>query len=216
MADEKGKLIEEQARKLELVKSLVEDLDKDDDVENTIRNASRCIREQGRTHELEVIISNRKWYDGRNSVKNEIREILGLKRLYLPGEEERLKEERKRGNYGTWLGYDCPPLDDSEYSKTLGKAKLLVLGEDQDTYIVIGTKSRATAYRLMRAYDREEHGLDVDEGVGYYRDRLDLIESIKLVWRKAYDEEEYDHYYNWGEKYTKGNPHAVDAFMIRF
>ncbi len=216
MSDAKGDLIQEQARKLELIKSLVEDLDKDDDVENTIRNANRCIRQEGRTHELEVIIANRKWYDGRNSVKNEIREILGLKRLYLQGEEERLKEERKRGDYGTWLGYDCPPLEDSEYAMTLGNAKLLVLGEEQDVYLVIGTKSRGTAYRLMRAYERDVVGLDSDEGVGYYKDRHDLIESVKLVWRKSYDDEEYDHYYAWSEKYTKGNPHAVDAFLVRF
>lgn len=212
----KEELIATMAKQLRQIHDLVEHLGIDDDIDNTIRNATRCLREQGRTHELEVIISNRKWYDGRNSVINEVRDILGLKPLYLPGEEERLKEERKRGNYGTWLGYDCPPLSDSEYTKKLGNAKLLVLGEEQDTYIVIGTKSKGIAYRLMRTYEREDCGLGADEGVGYYKDRYDLIEDIKLVWRKAYDEEEFDHYYAWGEKYTKANPHAINAFMVRF
>jgi len=151
---------------------------------------------------------------------NEIREILGLPKLYLPGEKERIERELKDYYSGkNLLNYDCPLLPDTEYTVTLGSAKLLVLGEECDTYIVIGTKSASKALGTIRKYERDECGLDSDEGAyGMYKSDPSQIATGKVVWRKPYDSDEadYSYYYSWSEENTKNNSKAVDCFIVRW
>lgn len=210
-------VVDRMARELRLIHEYVENLVVDD-IDNEIRNAERCLREEGRTLEIENIAKNRMYHAGENTVINDIRDILGLPRLYLKGEEERIKEQIKLGSMGTRLGYDCPPLEDSEITLSDGKAKLIVLGEEQDTYVVIGTKSLEKAYRLMRRYERDECGLYSDEGIAYiWKNLPEEIKRTKVVWRKAdYEgEEDFRTMWSWNESYIKGNPRAVDAFLVR-
>ena len=208
--------IQELAGKLEKVSYLVERLYVDD-VENDIRNAERCLREEGRTLEIENIAKNRMYHAGANHVINEIREVLDLPKLYLKGEKERLDEQIRLGSMGTRLGYDCPELDDSEYEATLANAKLVVLGEEADTYIVLGTNSPEKALGCIRKYERS-FGLDSDEGVyNEYKKNPKSLPRVKIAWRKAdFDgEDDFRHMFSWSESNTKDNPKAVYAFMVR-
>ncbi len=208
--------IQELAGKLARVEHLVESLYVDD-VENDIRNAERCLREEGRTLEIENIAKNRQYHAGANHVINEIREVLGLPVLYLKGEKERLDEQAKLGSMGTRLGYDCPPLEESEYNATLANAKLVVLGEDQDTYVVLGTNSPEKALGCIRKFERE-CGLDSDEGVyNEYKKNPKSLPRVKIAWRNTFDEyeDDYRHMFSWSESNTKDNPKAVYAFLIR-
>lgn len=212
----KDELIERQTRELRLIHEYVERLVVDD-IDNDIRNAERCLREEGRTLEIENIAKNRMYHAGENNVINDIRDILGLDRLYLKGEKERIDEQIKLGSMGTRLGYDCPPLDNDEFNLIDGNAKLIVLGEEGDTYVVIGTKSADKAYRLMRKYEADL-GLYTDEGVAYlYKDDRDSLPREKIVWRKAeYEgEDDFRHMFSWSESNIKGNPRAVEAFVVR-
>ena len=70
----------------------------------------------------------------------------------------------------------------------------------------------------MRRYEREECGLSDDEGVAYiWKNFPEDIKRTKVVWRKAeYDgEEEFNTMWSWNENNIKGNPRAVDAFLVR-
>jgi len=208
--------VELMARRLRLIDEYVESLVVED-IDNEIRNAERCLREEGRTLEIVNIASDRMYHAGENAVINDIRDILGLDRLYLEGEKERLDERAKLGSMGTRLGYDCPPLEDSDITLSDGNARLMVLGEEADTYVVIGTKSSTRAYKLMRKYEADL-GLDTDEGIGFlYGDDKNSIPRDKVVWRKAdYEgEEDFGNMFSWSESNTKGNPKAVDAFLVR-
>ncbi len=210
-------VIDRMARELRLIHEYVENLVVDD-IDNEIRNAERCLREEGRTLEIENIAKNRMYHAGENSVINDIRDIIGLDRLYLKGEKERIDESIKLGSMGTRLGYDCPPLEESDYTLSDGNAKLIVLGEEQDTYVVIGTKSASKAYKLMRKYERDECGLGIAEGIAYlYSSDNDSIPREKIVWRKAEGEYEgeFGNMFSWSETNIKGNPRAVDAFLVR-
>lgn len=212
----KDELIERQAKELRLIHEYVERLVVDD-IDNEIRNAERCLREEGRTLEIVNIASNRMYHAGENNVINDIRDILGLDRLYLKGEKERIDEQIKLGNMGVRYGYTNPPLEESDITLADGNAKLIVLGEEADTYVVIGTKSSARAYRLMRKYEADL-GLDTDEGIGFlYKDFPDTLPTEKIVWRKAdYEgEDDFRIMFSWSESNTKGNPRAVEAFVVR-
>lgn len=210
------KKIQELAGKLEKVKYIVESLYVDD-IENDIRNAERCLREEGRTLEIENIAKNRMYNAGANHVINDIREALGLDRLYLKGEKERIDEQIKLGSMGTRLGYDCPPLEESEYTETLANAKLIVLSEEADTYLVLDTNSPEKALGCIRKYERN-NGLDSDEGVyNEYKKNPKSLPRVKVAWRKAFDEyeEDYKHIFSWSESDTIDNPKAVYAYLVR-
>lgn len=177
-----------------------------DDVENSIENATRCLKEQGH-RELEVMASNYYWRAGINHVKNEIREILGLPRLETELEKSR-REAAIKYPMGSGMNWDCPPLEPHETEVTEGSAKLIPVGDDLSTLVVIGTKDRKKAARLMRRYCRD-----------YLNDELPQdhdLETKKLVWRKAQyeDENDYTHMFSWSDKDTKNNPKAVDAFIF--
>lgn len=209
-------VINRMAKELRLIHEYVERLVVDD-VDNEIRNAERCLREEGRTLEIVNIASNRMYHAGENTVINDIRDILGLDRLYLKGEKERIDEQVKLGNMGVRYGYTSPPLIDSDFTLVDGNAKLIVLGEEGDTYVVLGTKSADKAYRLMRKYEAD-NGLYTDEGVAYlYKDDRGSLPREKIVWRKAdYEgEEDFRIMFSWAESNTKGNPRAVEAFVVR-
>lgn len=215
--DEKlsDEVVQRMANELRAIHSLVDQLHVDD-VENDIRNAERCLLEEGRTLEIENIAKNRMYHAGSNHVINEVREILGLPRLYLKGEKERIDREAKDYLAGRQLiNYDCPPMKDSEYNMIDGSAKLLILGEDQSTYVVVGTTSSRKAYELMRKYEREECGLDASEGVGEeYGDKPTQLPKGRLVWRQT-DSIDYDGYYfSWSDKDTKNNRKAIDCFIV--
>lgn len=210
-------VIDRMARELRLIHELVDRLE-EDDVEQSVSNARRAL-EGRRTLELENMVHNHYYHAGKNHLINDIREILGLPKLYLPGEKERLEKELKDYYSGKKLiNYDCPPLKDDQFFIVDGSAKFFTLGEDCDTYVVIGTKSARKAFNLMRRYERDECGLDSEEGVsGEYKDNISSLPTGRIVWRKAYsDEEDYSYYYSWSEKDTKNNPKAIDCFIVRF
>lgn len=210
-------VIDRMARELRQIHELVDRLE-DDDVEQSVSNARRAL-ENRRTLELENMVHNHYYHAGKNHLINDIREILGLPKLYLPGEKERLERELKDYYSGKkLLNYDCPPLEDDQFFIVDGSAKFFTLGEDCDTYVVIGTKSARKAFNLMRRYERDECGLDSEEGVsGEYKDNIASLPTGRIVWRKAYsDEEDYSYYYSWSEKDTKNNPKAIDCFIVRF
>lgn len=211
------KVIDRMALELRLIHELVEDLVVDD-IENDIRNAERCLREEGRTLEIENIAKNRMYHDGQNHKINEIREILGLPRLYLKGEKERIERASKDYYAGRQMfTYDCPPLEDSNFLITDGSAKFFSLGEDGDTYVVIGTKSARKAYTLMKRYEVNECGLSADEGISEeYRGRVEELPRGRIVWRKDESDSDYEYYYSWSDKDTKNNPKAVDCFIVSF
>ena len=124
-----------------------------DDAENSIRNATRCLEQQG-YHELQVMVSNYHWRGGINHAKNEIREIIGLPVM-------RTELEQKQFEYaishpkGSQVWWNCPELQPHEFEIVEGSAKLIPLGDDRLTLVVIGTKDRKKATRMMRRYQRD-------------------------------------------------------------
>lgn len=177
-----------------------------DDAQNSIENATRCLNEQG-YHELQVMVHNYFYCAGINHAKNEIREILGLPVM-------RTELEQKRHDYavkhpmGSRVWWDCQPLQDHEFEITEGSAKLIPLGEDGTSMVVIGTKDRKKAARMIRRTQRD--WLDSD-----LLAQDSELEFKKIVWRKAGDEDgEHTHMFSWSSKDTKNNPKAVDAFIF--
>lgn len=177
-----------------------------DDAENSIRNAERCLKEQG-YHELQVMVHNHFYYAGINHAKNELREILGLPVM-------RTELEQKRFDYdishpkGSRVWWNCPPLQDHEFEITEGSAKLIPLGEDGTSMVVIGTKDRKKAARMVRRTQRDWLETDLLA-------QDSELELKKLVWRKAGDEDgEHTHMYSWRSRDTKNNPKAIDAFIF--
>lgn len=176
-----------------------------DDAENSIQNATRCLNEQG-YHELQVMVHNRFYYAGINHLKNEIREILGLPVMRTELEQKRFDYDTTHPK-GSNVWWQCPPLEPHEFEIVEGSAKLIPLGED-GTMVVIGTKDRKKAARLMRRYQRD--WLDDD-----LLAQDTELESKKIVWRKAGDEDgEHTHMYSWSSRDTKHNPKAIDAFIF--
>lgn len=210
-------VVDRMARELRLIHDLVDNL-RSDDIEQSVRNARNAF-ETNTTLQLENMIHNHYYQAGENHVINEIREILTLPRLYLPGEKERIEQQMKDYYSGKQLiTYDCPPLPDTQYTLADGAIKLIVLGEECDTYVVIGTKSARRALNLIRRYERDECGLDADEGFyGTYKNDPSKMPTSKIVWRKVdHDEEvDYSYYYSWSERDTKNNPKAIDCFIER-
>ncbi len=177
-----------------------------DDAANSIENATRCLNNQ-HYHELEVMVHNYHWRSGINHIKNEIREILGLPVMRTEFEQKRLDYAIKHP-MGSKVWWNCPELQPHEFEITEGSAKLIPIGEDGGSMVVIGTKDRKKALRMMRRYERD--WLD-DDLLAQDRD----IEIKKLVWRKAGDEDgEHTHMFSWSSRDTKHNPKAVDAFIF--
>lgn len=180
-----------------------------DDAENSIENATRCLNEQG-YHELQVMVHNYHYRAGINHIKNEIREILGLPRLETDLDKRR-REYAIKHPMGSRVLYDCPPLQDHEFETVEGSAKLIPLGDDMVSMVVIGTKDRRKALRMIRRYERDWLELDSND-----LSTDDDLEVKKIVWRKAdYDHEidRHTHMYSWSSKDTKNNPNAIDAFI---
>lgn len=177
-----------------------------DDAENSIRNATRCLNEQG-YHELNVMVANAHHRNGVNYAKNELREILGLDRMMNDLEKRQLEYSIKHP-MGSRIAWDCPELEPHEFEITEGNAKLIPLGDDMISMVVIGTKDRKKALRMMRRYERD--WLEPD----FLSEDRD-IEEIKLVWRKAEFDHESDstHMFSWSKKDTKNNPKAIHAFL---
>lgn len=178
-----------------------------DDAENSIQNATRCLNEQG-YHELQVMVHNYQYRAGINHLKNEIREILGLPRLETELEKKR-REAAIKYPMGSLMDWNCPELQPHEFELIEGSAKLIPLGEDRLTLVVIGTKDRKKAGRMIRRYQRD-----------YYDDDLlspdTELELKKLVWREAKydDEQDHTHMFSWSSRDTKNNPKAVEAFIM--
>jgi hypothetical protein len=109
---------------------------------------------------------------------------------------------------GSLVDWNCPELQPHEFEITEGNAKLIPLGDDAISMVVIGTKDRKKALRMMRRYERD--WLDNDL---LTEDRD--IEEIKLVWRDAsYDgEEDHTHMFSWRKRNVKNNPKAIHAFL---
>lgn len=212
----KKEVVDRMARELRLIHEFVDNLE-EDDVEQSVRNA-RSALEGGTTLQLENMVHNHYYHAGANHVKNEIRELLGLPRLYARGEKEQL-ERLGKSQYadGRWYDYDCPELPDSEYSLVDKNVKVVCLGEEQDTVVVFGTKSGIRALQAIRKIERDEWGLDAEEGFyGYYKDEADKLPTGRIVWRRTDDEERVDYstYWSWSERDTKNNPKAVDCFIL--
>lgn len=178
-----------------------------DDVENSKRNAERCLDGEGYL-ELQNMVADYYYRAGINHAKNEIREILGLPRLMTDREKKQLDYDLKHP-MGSLIDWDCPELQAHEYEVVEGSAKLIPLGDDQLTMVVIGTKDRKKAARMMRRYsmdwwDREDAVQDSE------------LEFKKMVWRDAkYEgEDDHTHMFSWSARDTKNNPKAVDAFIL--
>lgn len=194
-----------EGQKLAIIE-LISDLELDD-VENSIRNAKRCLEGQGYL-ELQNMVHNYHYNAGINHIKNEIREILGLPRL-MTDREKRELENAVKYPMGSLVNWDCPELEAHEYELTEGSAKLIPLGDDGSTFMVIGTKDRKKAGRMMRRYSNDFY----DNGDEIKDTELELK---KVVWRKA--DQEYDgdhtHMFSWSSKDTKNNVNAVEAFIF--
>lgn len=189
---------------LAAIEELISELELDD-AENSIRNAERCLKEQG-YHELQVMVHNHFYFAGINHLKNEIREILGLPVMRTELEQKRFEYDIKHPK-GSKVWWNCPELQPHEFEITEGSAKLIPLGED-GTMVVIGTKDRKKAARLMRRYQRD--WLDDD-----LLAKDNELEAKKIVWRKAGDEDgEHTHMYSWRSRDTKNNHKAIDAFIF--
>lgn len=177
-----------------------------DDADNSIRNAERCLKEQG-YHELQVMVHNHFYYAGINHAKNELREILGLPVMRTELEQKRFDYEISHPK-GSRVWWDCQPLKDHEFEITEGSAKLIPLGEDGTSMIVIGTKDRKKAARMVRRTQRDWLETDLLA-------QDSELELKKLVWRNAGDEDgEHTHMFSWSKRDTKNNPKAVDAFIF--
>lgn len=207
MIDNNKKLIERMQGELSRIHELVESL-RIDDVENDIQNAKRCLEGHGYL-ELQNMVANYYYRAGENHVINELREILGLERLYLPGEKEKIDRQQKEWFAGSHKPYDCPPLQESEYELKDGEAGLIPIGEDGGM-IVIGTKSKEKAVRMMRKYQMQWYDFSNDELV-----TSDAVEEQMIAWRDAgYDgEDDYTHMFTWNEERTHNNENAVRGFV---
>lgn len=176
-----------------------------DDAENSIRNAERCLKEQG-YHELQVMVHNHFYYAGINHAKNELREILGLPIMRTELEQKRFDYETTHPK-GSRVWWDCQPLQEHEFEIVEGSAKLIPLGEDGTSMVVIGTKDRKKAARMVRRTQRDWLETDLLA-------QDSELELKKLVWRNAGDEDgEHTHMFSWSSRDTKNNPKAVDAFV---
>lgn len=176
-----------------------------DDAKNSIKNATRCLNEQG-VRELEVMASNYYYRAGINAAKNELREIFGLPRLMTDREKRELEYALKHP-MGSRQWWNCPELKPHEFEIVEGSAKLIPLGDDGVSMVVIGTKDRRKAARMMRRCQRD--WLDTDLLVEDHE-----LEPKKLVWREAGEEDgEHTHMFSWSKKDTKNNQKAVDAFI---
>jgi len=177
-----------------------------DDADNSIENATRCLKEQG-YHELQVMVHNHFYYAGINHAKNELREILGLPVMRTELEQKRFEYDISHPK-GSQVWWQCPPLEPHEFEIVEGSAKLIPLGEDRLSLVVIGTKDRKKAARMMRRYQRDYFDNDL-----LVEDRE--LEFKKLVWRKAGDEDgEHTHMFSWSSRDTKHNHKAIDAFIF--
>jgi len=177
-----------------------------DDADNSIRNAKRCLEGQGYL-ELQNMVADYYHRAGVNHTKNELREILGFDRMMTDKEKQQLEYAIKHP-MGSRIAWDCPELEPHEFEIVEGSAKLIPLGDDGSTTVVIGTKDRKKALRMIRRYERDW----VDDGdLSEDRD----IEERLLVWRKAEFDHESDstHMFSWSKKDTKNNPKAVHAFL---
>lgn len=177
-----------------------------DDAENSIRNATRCLNEQG-YHELNVMVANAHHRGGVNHAKNELREIIGLPVMRTELEQKRFDYDVKHP-MGSRIAWDCPELQPHEFEIVEGSAKLIPLGEEGTSMLVIGTKDRAKALRMIRRTERD--WLDSDL-LSQDRD----IEEVQLVWRKSEYDHEVDstHMFSWSKKDTKNNAKAIHAFL---
>lgn len=179
----------------------------EDDAENSLQNAKRCLEEQG-YHELQVMVHNYHYRAGINHAKNEIRGILGLEELRTPLEKKQLEASVKYP-MGSAIDWDCPELQPHEFEVVEGSAKLIPLGEDGDTMIVIGTKDRKKAARMMRRYESDWMDKDL-------LPEAQQLEHKLVVWREAkYDhEQDHTHMFSWSSKDVKRNPKAISAFIF--
>lgn len=190
---------------LQAISDLISELELDD-AENSIRNATRCLNEQG-YHELQVMVHNHFYYAGINHLKNEIREILGLPVMRTELEQKRYEYDLKHplGSREWWA---CPELKPHEFEVVEGSAKLIPLGDDGVSMVVIGTKDRKKAARMMRRCQRD--WLDSDLLV-----QDNELELKKMVWREAGEEDgEHTHMFSWRKRDTKNNAKAVDAWIF--
>ncbi|HRJ06895.1 MAG TPA: hypothetical protein PK911_05110 [Candidatus Saccharibacteria bacterium] len=177
-----------------------------DDAENSIENANRCLTGQG-YHELQVMVHNYFYRAGINHMKNEIRDILGLPRLETEQEKKQREYEIKHP-MGSRVLWDCPELEPHEFETVEGSAKLIPLGDDQVSMVVIGTKDRRKALRMMRRYERDWLEADL-------LTTDDDLQEIQLVWRAADGEYDGDstHMFSWRKRDVKNNPKAIHAFL---
>lgn len=205
--DTKNELLKMSTAQLRQLHELVEELPHDfapHEVENSLKNMERGLLSDS-TLEVTNVLANRHYAEGQLYVINQIREILDLPRLWAPGEKERHDHSVKMAQMGSKHFYDCPPL--FHFEMVDGPAKLIALGED-GTLVVIGTKDRKRAARLMRKYEREYYGES---------NELDnvLPEQTKIVWRTAGEEDgDFSHMFSWSARNTKNNPAAVDCFIL--
>lgn len=198
-------------QKLDIVMELIESLEQDD-IKQSIRNATSCIQ-SGDTLQLENIVKNHNYRAGKNQMINDIREAIGLEILWLPGEKEKMDRSIKLSQMGTQHMYDCPPLLDEIFEiNGDGGVRLMPLGYDGDTLLVIGTTSLPRAKSLIHQYQDQYLSLDRSE---FAKD--EDIQRRKVVWRKSYDEMEsgeFTHMFRWDNKSTKNNPGAIPCFIV--
>lgn len=190
---------------LQAISELISELELND-AENSIRNATRCLNQQG-VRELEVMVTNYHYRSGINYIKNEIREILGLPVMRTELEQQQFEYAISHPK-GSQVWWNCPELQPHEFEIVEGSAKLIPLGEDRLTLVVIGTKDRKKATRMIRRYQRD----------WYDNDLLATeteVESVKLVWRKAGEGEgDHTHMFSWSKNDTKNNLKAIHAFVF--
>lgn len=204
----KQQVIDRMTRELQMIHEYVESLHNGfNDVEQNVRNA-RSALESNTTLQLENMVHDHYYHAGENHVINEIREILGLKRLYMPGEKERIDAQIKASNMGSREWYDCPPLPKEEYTHIDGDVKAILLGEECDTIIVfcnLFTTALRMTEAIMKEYDMDENLPDASKD----------MKKGKVVWRKADQEDgDFAHMFSWSEYSTKNNPNAVDAIIV--
>ena len=114
--------------------------------------------------------------------------------------------------------YNCPELIPTY---TDGKLDLFTLGQDENTYIVFGTKSARQALKFVRKYERDECGLHYSEGMAAdHKDDIDSLALCLVAWRnitkndEGTDLEGYANHFSWLDKDTIGNPCAKPAFKF--
>lgn len=192
------------AQKLDILLAHIEELDLDD-VENSIRNATRCLKERGYL-ELHNMVSDYFYRAGINHTINQMREAVGLPRLDDGTPKIETIEVKAMPNRKIW---DCPKLEASSYEFSDGSAMFTHLGDDGDS-MVIGTRSIQKALKLFKkAY----------ESYGLFDDEIPTADAITLEWvvwrnRSDADDEEYSVYYSW-EKHHQTNRRGAWAFIYR-